>query len=294
MLAFAAARTYFCLMHDRPQNPSATPVTVVGLGAVGCALARALRQTGCRDLAIVGRGGRGERSTARRLGARYAESLSDIAQHPGYIILAVGDRNVAAVASKLARLPLPWRRIVVVHTSGVLGPEVLAPLAAKGTAVAACHPYQTFPVRGREVLLAGVTWGIDGNVRGVRAAFRLARALGGRPLRVPADKRVLYHLSAVFACGMVAASMEIAVRLLRRVGLSEKRALETVLPIAVDTLRNIAALGPRRAMTGPAVRGDTATIRKHVRALAEGDLGLADVYRHISRYLTKNQSQERP
>jgi len=78
-----------------------------------------------------------------------------------------------------------------------------------------------------------------------------------------------------------------AVRVLKKIGLSEKRALETVLPIASQTLRNVAELGPRRALTGPAVRGDQATIRKHLRALRKLDPELARVYATLSRHLLK-------
>jgi predicted short-subunit dehydrogenase-like oxidoreductase (DUF2520 family) len=136
-------------------------------------------------------------------------------------------------------------------------------------------------------LFWGVTFGVSGDPRAVRAANRLTRALGGRPLRLREEDRILYHLSAVLACGFVAADLLLAVRVLKRIGVSEKRALEAVLPIASQTLKNIAELGSARALTGPAIRGDATTIKKHLRALRKLDPELARVYASVSRHLLK-------
>jgi hypothetical protein len=52
------------------------------------------------------------------------------------------------------------------------------------------------------------------------------------------------------------------------------------------TLDNVAALGPRRALTGPAARGDEATIRRHLRALPPGERrayrAMADAARRLA------------
>jgi predicted short-subunit dehydrogenase-like oxidoreductase (DUF2520 family) len=46
-------------------------------------------------------------------------------------------------------------------------------------------------------------------------------------------------------------------------------ACRRMLPILQQTLRNYGALGPARAFSGPLVRGDVATVRRHVRALGK-------------------------
>jgi predicted short-subunit dehydrogenase-like oxidoreductase (DUF2520 family) len=42
-----------------------------------------------------------------------------------------------------------------------------------------------------------------------------------------------------------------------------------MLPILQQTLRNYGALGPADAFSGPLVRGDVATVRRHVKALSK-------------------------
>jgi predicted short-subunit dehydrogenase-like oxidoreductase (DUF2520 family) len=286
-------------MTVRPWKPPLPPLTIIGLGPVGQALARAFTHAGFRQLTLVGRGRTGKQASARALKARYLPDLRCLVQDHGFIVICVTDSQLSSVSRQLARLKTSWSRLTVLHTSGVLGSDVLKPLASKGASVAAWHPYQTFPkvsVRraGSQALpesgagrFLGVTFGISGEPRAVRAAGRLARALGGKPLRLREEDRVLYHLSAVLSCGFVAADLLLAVRVLKSIGLSDKRALETVLPIASQTLKNVAELGPSRALTGPAVRGDKETIRKHLRALTKLDPELARVYASVSRHLLK-------
>jgi len=301
-LAFAMLTAYLLTMTARPRKSPPPPLTIIGLGPVGKALARASARAGFGELTLVGRRRTGEQTLARALKARYLPDLSRLAQDHGFIVICVEDSQIASVSRQLARLKIGWSRLTVLHTSGVLGGDVLKAVASKGAVVAAWHPYMTFPklsVRragsatlpeSGAGLFWGVTFGVSGDPRAVRAANRLTRALGGRPLRLREQDRILYHLSAVLACGFVAADLGMAVRVLKSIGLSKKRALETVLPITSQTLKNVAELGPRRALTGPAVRGDLETIRKHLRALKKSDPHLARVYAAVSRHLLKRNA----
>jgi predicted short-subunit dehydrogenase-like oxidoreductase (DUF2520 family) len=257
-------------------------ISVVGFGSVGQSLGRTLVQSRLPLRWVVGRGQPGERRLARELKIEYLSDVAQLPQEQGIIILCVRDRQIPELARQMASLDLPWKRLTVLHTAGVLGSEVLSPLERAGAGVAAWHPFQTF-VRRRSAPLAGVTFGIDGNPRGVRAGFALARALGGRPLKIAARDRALYHASAVLACGFVAADLQMAVTVLQGLGLSEKRARETALPIAEQTMSNLRSLGPLKAMTGPAIRGDVATIRKHLAALKNLDPKLAKVYAEVTK-----------
>lgn len=187
-------------------------------------------------------------------------------------------------------MPLNWKRVTVIHTSGIHDSGVLEPLQKLGAGVAAWHPYQTFPKSAKEAArLAGVTFGIDGNPRGVRAAFKLARELGGKPVKIPPEKRILYHVSAVFASGFVAGNLTAAETILRKVGLSDKRAREAILSIARETLDNCQRLGPQAAETGPAVRGDIETVKKHAAALKKTLPELARRYE-----VTSQRKKKRP
>lgn len=276
-------------MSSVSQKTRRIPLTIIGLGPVGQALACALVRTKRLDLTLIGRGRPGEKRLAKALKTQYLSKLKNLQQNGGYVILCVNNSQIKTIVRYFTHSDNNWNRFTVLHTSGVLGSEVLKPLASRGASVAAWHPYQTFPKRGKHPDFAGVTFGISGDPRAARAANRLTRLLGGKPLRVRDEDRALYHLSAVFACGFVAADLDMAVRVLKTIGLSEKRAREAIIPIAMQTLKNAAALGPARALTGPAVRKDKATIRKHLEALKKVNPEQVQVYAAVSRYLQNHK-----
>jgi predicted short-subunit dehydrogenase-like oxidoreductase (DUF2520 family) len=261
-----------------PFPPRDWPISIVGLGAVGSTLAHALKEAGFRRLTLIGKGRAGEQRRAKALKVSYLSDIAQLHQEQGIIILALPEPQIVAVAHKLSQMQFPWRKFVVLHTSGSTGSEILKPLGNLGAGIAAWHPYQTFPRGAKSIHLAGVTFGTGGNRRGVLAANHLTRALGGQPLAVKNEDRALYHLSAVLSCGFISADLYMAVELLKALGVSDHRALETVLPIAEETLRQVHALGPHKAMTGPAIRGDKATIRKHIAALKKAAPEMTKAY----------------
>ena len=226
-------------MAQRLSKPAKTSISIIGLGAVGSALAKALARTGRFRLMLVGRGRANEKRLAHSFRAEYVPALEQLKQDQGIIILSVGDRDLPDVIRTLAGLKLPWPKLTVLHTSGPQGIKVLTPLARRGAGVAAWHPYQTFPKRAKNVALDGVTFGITANKRGLAVARALTRAMGGIPLMVREQDRALYHASAVFACGFVAADLLTAEEILRGLGIPLKKARAAVLHMAEATLKNV-------------------------------------------------------
>ncbi|HET9481625.1 MAG TPA: DUF2520 domain-containing protein, partial [Candidatus Polarisedimenticolia bacterium] len=146
------------------------------------------------------------------------------------------------------------------------------------------HPLTAFPPPGSAVPdLRGIHFAIDGVPAASRRAALLARLLGGRVLRVPARSRVAYHLAAsLTANGLVAlldAGIELAVS---RLGLSEPQARAALVPLARAAVEGVARRGARRALTGPAARGDVETIRKHLIVLRSAPADVARLYRLLA------------
>ncbi|MGH7673390.1 MAG: DUF2520 domain-containing protein, partial [Gemmatimonadales bacterium] len=72
----------------------------------------------------------------------------------------------------------------------------------------------------------------------------------------------------------------VAQRLLRHAGLSDADAWAALRPLVEGTLENLSRAEPRDALTGPVARADTATIVRHLEALALDD---AQLYRALGR-----------
>jgi predicted short-subunit dehydrogenase-like oxidoreductase (DUF2520 family) len=155
--------------------------SVAGLGRVGASLAAWLEAGGGRRIAAAGRAGLPELATAGQ----------------DLLLIAVPDPVLPAVAAALARRP---QAAVVLHTSGSLDAEALAPLRAAGSSVGTLHPLKAFPHPLPDLEQArGVFFAVDGDRDACNLAFRLAAAWGAEAAEVPATARSLYHFAATLA-----------------------------------------------------------------------------------------------
>jgi len=224
-----------------------------------------------RLLTVAGRGNLG-RSLARALRARLVPARTGfrLPRDGGVLFLAVPDRAVGEMAARIAAMEVP-RELAVVHLSGALGLDVLAPL--RPHAVGSFHPLQSFPAPREPAAFRGITIAVDASTPALsRRLFALARRLGARPKQVGDEQRAVYHAAAVYASNFVDVVVAEGVRLLVGMGWSEKEAIQALLPLAEGSLRNIRERGPAGALTGPIRRGDAETVERHLRSLDRPDL----------------------
>ena len=84
----------------------------------------------------------------------------------------------------------------------------------------------------------------------------LAATLGGRTFEIADDDRTLYRAGAAVASNHLVALLGHAQRLGASVGVPA----DALLALALGSAENAVALGPAAALTGPAARGDEATL----------------------------------
>jgi predicted short-subunit dehydrogenase-like oxidoreductase (DUF2520 family) len=184
------------------------------------------------------------------------------------VLLCVPDRAIAEVA---AAVPVgPW----VAHTSGACTLDALEPHRKRFS----LHPLQTFTLERGPEQLDGAWAAVTGESSEAReAGFELARVLGLEPFALDDSARALYHAGATVAAGFLATLHEIAAELLRAAG-APPEALE---PLMRRTMEN------GFAATGPHVRGDWATIERHLEAIREARPDLEPLYRALSEATTE-------
>lgn len=243
--------------------------SIVGAGRLGTSLAAALVRRGWEIEAIVDRDVRAARESRRIIGrGRVSASPAAAAAAKGLVIIAVPDGAVGRAAASLARAGGPWAGRAVLHTSGLLPSSVLGPLARRGASTASLHPVQAFPRKDLPAsVFAGITWGLEGDAAAVEAAEGIVRALRGRVLLVAAGDKALYHAAGVLASNALVALEWTAAGLLERTGLDAEAAAATLGPLLQGTLQNVKSLGLEKALTGPILRGDLETVRRHLEAL---------------------------
>jgi len=246
---------------------------VVGAGRLASALVPGLRAARWR-VAGLARSPKG-RSRLERLGA--APMPREEAREFDLVFLAVPDSVVPDALRGIE--PYLRRGQVVAHGAGALGLDVLAPAGRRGAHAGSLHPVQAL-VGG--TFLPGVVAAVDGDAVALRLLSRAARDLRLRPIRVPAEGRVLYHAAAVIASNLTLALADVASETWIRSGAPRSLALEALVPLLRASVDNLALRGLPGALTGPVARGDADVVARQLRAL-RGEAAAS--YRLLSRRL---------
>jgi predicted short-subunit dehydrogenase-like oxidoreductase (DUF2520 family) len=216
-------------------------IRIIGPGRAGTSLAVALSARGWAFAGYLGR----------------ADDLSGAARGVDVLVIATPDDAIAEVAAAVA----PEPTTTVVHLSGSLGLEALAPHPRR----AAVHPL--VPLPNAEVGAARLASGVTFAVAGAPAARDIVETLTGRVVEVADGDRAAYHAAACIAANHVVALLGQVERVAAEVGLP----LEAFLPLTRAAVDDVAALGAAAALTGPARRGDWATLSRHLDALPESE-----------------------
>jgi predicted short-subunit dehydrogenase-like oxidoreductase (DUF2520 family) len=261
-------------------------VVIVGAGNLGCALALSLHGAGYAIEALVVRS-RGMRlNRAQKLASEIgavaivdlpsdlrAGRLSALSAHlpkklrAEIVWFSVPDAEIAVAARTLAD-KIDWKKKVALHSSGTLTSDELAVLHGCGAAVASVHPMMTF-VHGSRPLLSGVPFAIEGDAAAVRVARGIVSDVGGDTYVIRKKDKAAYHAWAMFASPLFTALLAAAERVAKLAGVPKAEARRRMVPILSQTLANYAKLGAAEALSGPIVRGDADTVKRHLRVLRD-------------------------
>jgi len=243
-------------------------IVIVGAGSLAAGLAPALHTAGYAITEIISRSTPGSCHRARRLAAKVgARATPILAANLGASLLwfCVPDREIRTAAVSFAGHAL-GRIKYAFHSSGALASRELAPLRKRGIAVASVHPLMTF-VPGSQPTLEGVTFALEGDAPAIRIARRIVRDLGGESFLLPASRKAAYHAWATLTSPLLLAFFVTLEDAAQTAGLTKPTSRRMSLPIIRQTLANYSALGPERSFSGPIIRGDAATVAKHLAVL---------------------------
>ncbi len=239
-------------------------ISIVGPGNLGSALALTLSRAGYQVKLLAARHKVAHvKALARKLHAQVIDVGKPLPTDVVWI--TVPDDAIAAVARLLASSQ-DWKGKIVFHSSGALTSDELSPLRAKGARVASVHPMMTF-VRGVVPEMAGISFAVEGDAAAVRTARSIVEDLGGRPFVIKKQNKVLYHVFGSFASPMVIALMASLEEVARAAGIRQSEIKRVMEPLLSQTLRNYLQQEAASAFSGPLVRGDVATVRKHLAEL---------------------------
>lgn len=217
-------------------------VVLVGRGRVGRGLRTALARASV-DVTLTAGGNPQRRALAG----------ADV------VVLCTPDPAIASTAAKVSPM---IGDAALLHCSGSLDEEVLAPHSPRGV----MHPLVSFADPSRPPLVVDASFVIAGQPAARRAASRIARALRARPV-VAELHGPAYHAAAALAANGAAALATVAVRVLTARGLDRRQAERAIGALLRTVGENVERIGVPAALSGPVIRGDVDAVSRHREAL---------------------------
>lgn len=182
-------------------------------------------------------------------------SMSEVADADVYLI-AVSDHAIAALAQEI-----PGKGKLVVHTSGATGMHVLPHHHRKGV----FYPLQTF-TKGKPLEYSTIPFCLEAETTEDYAVLeQLARTVSHAIYPIDEKQRLALHVAAVFVCNFTNHLYQVGADLCAEHHIS----FDVLKPLILETAAKVQILTPAQAQTGPALRGDTATLERHQTMLTQ-------------------------
>ncbi len=194
---------------------------------------------------------------AEQIGATATDDLYAIERDADLYLLSVKDDALPALATLLPATSGLW-----VHTTGCVSLDVLT---AHHSSCGVIYPLQTLS-RDRDVNFRTIPLYYEATDSESEIIIReLSNRLSQQTYPCNSLQRAYLHLSAAFACNFVNYLYDVAEQLLDLHNLPA----DALHPLIAETALKNQMLKAVDAQTGPAVRGDNATMRHHLELLKD-------------------------
>jgi len=249
-------------------------ITFIGSGNLGSHLAIRLHRAGFRLSQIFSKDIINAKRTALQVKAGAISNLNQLNNDADIYFVCVKDDAIPEIASHI-RL----NEKIIAHTSASVPAEVLQQCSVN---YGVFYPLQSFS-KDIEPDFRHIPVFIEGSNGKVKQILtEAAKTISETVYEADEQKRLALHVAAVFANNFPNYFFAIAEKIVKKEGWS----LKVLLPLINETVRKIQSNSPADMQTGPAIRGDEATVQKHLHYLAD-EKSLRQLY----ELLTNNISQ---
>lgn len=256
-------------------------VGVIGAGRVGAVLGSALRAAGHEVIAVSARSAESLARVEALLPNVPTADPAAVAARADLVLVAVPDDSLEPVVREVAAAGGFRPGQLVVHMAGRHGPEVLDAAAQAGAITLAIHPAMTFSGTSLDLpALEGAPFAVTAAAPVAPIAHALVIDIGGVPVAVNSSDRARYHAALSHASNHLVTVLAEARELLIAVNIDNPGLYLT--PLVTTSVQRALAQGDQ-ALTGPLIRGDSATVRAHMRELRiDADATTGDTYRALA------------
>ena len=222
---------------------------------------------------------------------KVANSIAELVKNSDFIFITVPDSVISFVDEELYLLGKEaLKDKLLVHCSGVLSAISAFKKSSELTDTVSLHPILAFNSKETSIdSIQKAFFTLEGSNTGIQKIKFLLNETGIQHTVLssdasPDDLKAKYHLASVLVSNCVVGLFSMGQDLLCECGFSKDDALKALTPLFINNANNIIAQGVTHALTGPVLRNDAITLKKHMNCLNDNDI---DLYRLLSQKLYK-------
>lgn len=266
----------FVYTGHRNEKGRSMKVGFIGAGKVGFSLGRYLAEHGVELAGYYSAHEASASEAAVFAGGRAYPDAESLVQASDLVFLTVPDGAIAgtwhaiAEAARTGAVDLAGK--IVCHCSGALPSTVFDGIEQLGACGYSVHPlyavsskYESYKDLGQAFFT------VEGSAARLDDMVAFMRSLGNEVQVIAANDKVRYHAAAVMASNLVVGLYAAAAGELQPCGFAPDDAERALRPLFIGNAQHIVTDGVVDSLTGPAERGDTATIEKHLACLEGRD-----------------------
>ena len=243
-------------------------IVIIGSGNVATHLSKALLSAGNKIKQVYSRTEIAAKKLGQELDADYTSYIQSIDNEADLYVFSVSDNVIPELAK---RVNITNKNVV--HTAGSVPLSVFKNARNHGV----FYPLQTFS-KSREVSFKEIPLCIEANTTEFNdTLIALAHKISNSVWQIDSIQRKQLHLSAVFACNFVNHLYALSKELINDRDIDFK----ILHPLIKETAIKATMMDPKLSQTGPAVRNDTESLKKHIELLSSYP-EIQGLYRHLS------------
>jgi predicted short-subunit dehydrogenase-like oxidoreductase (DUF2520 family) len=244
-------------------------ITLAGAGNVAWHMGRALAQKGYVIRKVLDRTASSSKQLAKELNAESSGTPEDGIADTDACLICVSDDAISSVIEQLKP-----GSCLMMHTAGSVPLDVFR---NKATNYGVLYPLQTF-TKGRPLDYSQIPFLIEANTpENLVLINQIASSVSNHITEADSTQRLFIHLAAIFASNFSNHMFSLAEKL----AVEYNMPFDLLKPLISETTSKAMDMSPQKAQTGPAVRGNTKVMEKHLELLKDHPR-LQELYRMIS------------
>ena len=253
----------------------------IGAGHVGFSLSKWINLKHHNVLGIYSLNKEDSLECAKFSISEYYSKLDDLIYDCDTLFLTVNDDSIKDIVKELIRLNV--KNKILIHTSGSLSSSIFMELNNYNYCYS-IHPLYAFSDKYMAYeKLDDIYFTIEGNIENIDI---LNNIFNNKLITINKLNKEKYHLACSMISNMVCGITDIAENIFKEIGIDNK---EIYIPLFENISKNIISNNSLNSLTGPIIRNDLETVKKHINNL---DDNILMIYKYLGLHLI-DMSQKR-